>query len=67
MLAGRAAQLIKFGPSKIDWGASSDLQMATETIWDYVTEQGLDDDFGMISLKKLQELQDNAYFTGKLG
>ena len=60
MLAGRAAQLIKFGPSKIDWGASSDLQMATETIWDYVTEQGLDDDFGMISLKKLQELQDNA-------
>jgi hypothetical protein len=56
-LAGRAAQLIKFGPTKIDFGATGDLQMATKTAWEFVAERGLDPEFGMISLKTLANLQ----------
>jgi hypothetical protein len=56
-LAGRAAQLIKFGPTKIDFGATGDLQMATKTAWEFVAERGLDPEFGMISLKTLADLQ----------
>lgn len=56
LLAGRAAQLIKFGPSQIDDGASSDIEEATKQAWLGVAVNGLDPEVGPINLKVMREL-----------
>lgn len=59
-LAGRAAQLIKFGSGEIDEGAYSDIENATELAWRSVTRSGLDDEFGPINLDVIAKQQGNA-------
>ena len=52
-LAGRAAQLIKFGSTQIDAGASSDIESATSTAWRGIAELGLDPEVGPVNLTSL--------------
>jgi hypothetical protein len=52
-LAGRAAQLIKFGSTQIDAGASSDIETATSTAWRGIAELGLDPELGPVNLSGL--------------
>ena len=52
-LAGRAAQLIKFGSSQIDAGASSDIEAATTIAWRGIAELGLDPEVGPVNLSSL--------------
>ena len=56
-LAGRAAQLIKFGFNQIDAGAYSDIEGATEQAWRCVARAGLDQDIGPINLEVIGKLQ----------
>lgn len=60
LLAGRAAQLIKFGPSQIDEGANSDIEEATRQAWEGVAISGLDAEIGPVNIKKLRELGENS-------
>ncbi len=57
LLAGRAAQLIKFGPDQIDVGASSDIESATTEAWKGIALYGLDHEVGPINLEVLGKLQ----------
>ena len=52
-LAGRGAELIKFGPDQMDEGATSDLQGATATAWQAIAVLGLDSELGPIDLSAL--------------
>jgi len=49
-LAGRAAQIRKFGADAADGGAHADMQQATHSAMLAVTVLGLDQDFGPVSL-----------------
>lgn len=59
-LAGRAAQLIKFGSKKIDDGAESDIERATDTAWRCIAYAGLDPEIGPVSLEVISKLQKQA-------
>ena len=52
-LAGRAAELSKFGPDQMDTGARSDLESATGLAWYGIAVCGLDPEFGPIDLSAL--------------
>jgi Peptidase family M41/PGDYG protein len=52
-LAGRAAELAKFGPDQMDEGASSDIEQATKMAWGAIARFGLDPEFGPIDLSAL--------------
>lgn len=52
-LAGRAAELAKFGPDQMDEGASSDIERATNMAWVAIAYNGLDPEFGPINLSVL--------------
>lgn len=54
MLAGATAEQIKFGHDEIDTGSRSDIEKATAHAWRYITEWGLDDEFGPINLSSIQ-------------
>lgn len=54
-LAGRAAQLIKFGSTQIDAGSSSDIESATDVAWRGITELGLDPEVGPVNLTALSK------------
>lgn len=56
-LAGRAAQLIKFGPNQIDQGASSDIESATYQAWRNFALFGLDHEIGPVNLEVIGKLQ----------
>jgi len=58
-LAGRAAELIKFGPNEMDEGASSDLEKATTAAWHAISVYGLDHSFGPIDLSVLAKVSGN--------
>jgi hypothetical protein len=60
-LAGRAAELIKFGFSELDSGAASDLQNATVFGWDHIVQLGLDPEFGPISLPALEKADSGRF------
>lgn len=60
LLAGRACQLIKFGFNKIDDGAASDIERATDIAWRYIAKGGLDPEIGPINLEVISKLQEQA-------
>jgi hypothetical protein len=53
LMAGRAAEIIKLGPDQASTGALSDIANATEGSWRCITETGLDEEFGPISLSTI--------------
>ena len=53
LLAGRAAELTKFGPNQISAGACSDIELATKLAWHAIARVGLDPEFGPIDLSAL--------------
>jgi hypothetical protein len=59
LLAGRAAQYMKFGDDQMDVGASSDLERATKCAWDSIANYGLDPEFGPINLSALSDIADS--------
>lgn len=60
-LAGRAAELIKFGFGELDTGAYSDLRRATELAWDHIVQLGLDPEFGPVSMPALAEAENGRF------
>ena len=56
LLAGRVAELKKFGFDAADSGASDDLKRATSILWTAITEHGLDPEFGPINLSAVSEV-----------
>lgn len=61
LLAGRAAELIRFGFGELDGGAYSDLRRATDLAWDHIVQFGLDPDFGPVSLPALAEAENGRF------
>ncbi|MDR2094271.1 MAG: ATP-dependent zinc metalloprotease FtsH [Treponema sp.] len=59
LLAGRAAEEVKFG--EMSTGASNDIEKATKLARSMVTQYGMSDHFGMMSLESLQ----NQYLDGR--
>lgn len=59
MLGGRAAEIIKF--STVTTGASNDIERATKMARSMVTQYGMSDKFGPISLESTQ----NQYLDGR--
>lgn len=57
VLAGRAAQRIKFGNDEIDAGASSDIESATDQAWRGVALFGLDEELGPVNIDVVAKLQ----------
>lgn len=53
LLGGRASELLYFGEEGPSQGASTDLARATEAAWKAVTQGGLDEAFGPLSLAVL--------------
>lgn len=53
LLAGQAAQALKFGQGSMDEGASSDISKATQRAWISIAQFGLDPEFGPIDLSVL--------------
>lgn len=53
LLAGRAAEIMEFGPEGPSAGASGDLARATEAAWNAVAHSGLDEEFGCLCLPRL--------------
>lgn len=60
-LAGRAAELIKFGFGELDGGAVSDLRGATELAWRHIVRLGHDPEFGPVSLPALAEAENGKF------
>ena len=59
MLGGRAAEIIKFGT--VTTGASNDIERATKMARGMVTQYGMSDKFGPVSLESTQ----NQYLDGR--
>jgi ATP-dependent Zn protease len=55
LMAGRAAQVLKFGLDAASSGAISDFANATQSAWQAITTLGLDDDFGPVVLPALKQ------------
>ncbi|MCB2293002.1 AAA family ATPase [Clostridium algoriphilum] len=55
LLGGRAAEEITFGLDHVTTGAYSDLQRSTELIANMVTEYGMGESLGLLSMAKLKE------------
>lgn len=55
-LAGRAAEVRRFGGSRADSGAVNDMQKATLTAWQAITAFGLDPEFGPLSMAAVQNI-----------
>lgn len=56
MLAGRAAEEIVFGKDKISTGASNDLSQATKITFNMISEYGMGETIGLLSLTALGPL-----------
>jgi len=54
LLAGRLAQIKKYGESGIDTGASDDLKKATNLAYQAIAYYGMDEEFGMANLENLE-------------
>ncbi|GHU98056.1 ATP-dependent zinc metalloprotease FtsH [Spirochaetia bacterium] len=59
LLAGRAAEEIEFG--EMSTGAANDIERATKLARNMVTQYGMSDKFGMMSLESIQ----NQYLDGR--
>lgn len=59
-LAGRAAQLVKFGQKQIDVGASTDIEEATSIAWRSIALAGLDPELGPVNLEAIGKLQGDS-------
>lgn len=55
-LAGRAAEVARYGSTRADSGAVGDMHNATMVTWLAITAYGLDPDFGLLSLASPQKL-----------
>lgn len=55
MMAGRMAELIKYGRTHVSTGATSDISKATELAWRCIAEEGLDAEVGPISLSVIND------------
>ena len=60
LLAGRAAEVAKFGSEGLNVGARSDIATATDILWDSVTIHGFDQGFGPVSLPVIIKRQFGA-------
>ena len=60
LLAGRAAEIAKFGSEGLNVGARSDIEAATEIVWAAVTADGFADEFGPINLQGISRKQFGA-------
>ena len=56
LLGGRAAEEIIFGQDCVTTGACNDLQRSTQLITNMVTEYGMGDSLGLLSLKEISTL-----------
>eukprot|EP01120_Amphizonella_sp_Union-15-10_P016191 TRINITY_DN8457_c0_g1_i1.p1 TRINITY_DN8457_c0_g1~~TRINITY_DN8457_c0_g1_i1.p1 ORF type:complete len:411 (-),score=103.85 TRINITY_DN8457_c0_g1_i1:23-1108(-) len=54
-MGGRAAEALIYGDSDLTQGASSDFSAATNIAWKMVTEFGMSDEIGPVSLKAIDE------------
>jgi len=54
LIAGRLAQIKKYGESGIDTGASEDLRKATNLAYQAIAYYGMDEEFGMANLENLE-------------
>ena len=59
-LAGRSAEVLKFGFQQIDAGASGDIEGATTTAWRGIASSGFDPELGPINLETIAKLQGRA-------
>lgn len=57
LLAGRFAQIKKYGVEGIDSGASDDLEKATNLAYTAISEFGMDEELGNVNLKNVNELK----------
>ena len=57
LLAGRFAQIKKYGNEGIDSGASNDLEKATSLAFSAVAELGMDEELGNVNLNSVNELK----------
>jgi ATP-dependent Zn protease len=66
MLAGRVAQIRKFGPGGMDSGAGSDLEQATYMAYAAIAGLGMDEEIGFVHVDTLQHHVDKTIFQGML-
>lgn len=64
LLAGRYAQIKKYGEKGLDSGASNDLEKAVNLIYKAITEFGMDDEIKNLNLGKIPNSQ--IYFKEKI-
>ena len=58
LLAGREAQIKKYGEKGIDSGASDDLKKATDYVYKAIVEYGMDDEVNFVKTKKARPSQE---------
>ncbi|MBN1931727.1 MAG: AAA family ATPase [Desulfobacterales bacterium] len=66
MLAGRIANIKKFGPKGIDTGAANDLEQATYQAYLAITSLGMDDELGYVHLDTLYRNINKQLFQEKV-
>ncbi len=62
MLAGRVAQIRKFGPEGMDSGAGNDLEQATYMAYSAIAGLGMDEEIGFVHIDTLQHHVDKSMF-----
>jgi hypothetical protein len=60
LLAGRAAEVVQFGPEGLNVGARSDIESATELLWEGTSANGFADNPGPVSLQRISGKQFGA-------
>lgn len=65
-MAGRIAEVQRFGALRADPGAHGDFAQATKLAWAAITAMGLDDEFGPIILAELNVKKDENLSQGPL-
>lgn len=66
MLAGRIAQMKKFGRDGMDSGAANDLEQATYMTYAAIAELGMDEEVGFVHVDTLQHHVNTAMFQAVL-
>lgn len=61
LLAGRAAEEIRFGKNLVTTGAGNDLEKASSLMLDYIYQYGMDEDFGIFQLPKQNIVSQASY------
>lgn len=63
LLAGRAAEELKFGVDEITTGASNDIQKASSLMVDYLNKYGMDAEMGLFSTSAMEDNYDKDFLS----